>query len=125
MGSDDQSINVVFDTGTLGLAVQGSACTTNCAAALYDETVSGSAGSTPWTYTYKSSQTEDYWITATGVDNTDIIKIDGDTLNTARFYLVNSLSMASGDTFTPSETGWLGLTMNKGTNADGTFDFIE
>jgi len=80
MGSGDASVSVVFDTGSLGLAVQGSACTTNCAASVYDETGSThyAAGSDPWTYTYKNSETSDYWITATGIDATDSVKIDGD-----------------------------------------------
>lgn len=33
--------------------------------------------------------------------------------------------MASGDSFTPAETGWLGLTLNEAAGAVDTFDFIE
>ena len=73
MGSTDASVNVVFDTGSLGLAVQGSTCTTNCAAAVYDETSSTAyvAGSTAWARTYKNSQESEYWINAVGIDADD------------------------------------------------------
>jgi len=57
MGSGPAGVNVVFDTGNLGLAVQGSSCVTDCAAAVYDETSSTnySPGSTAWTHTYKTA----------------------------------------------------------------------
>ena len=57
LGSATEAVSVVFDTGSVGLAVMGTACTTNCAAATYTETSSTdySATATGWTRTYKTS----------------------------------------------------------------------
>ena len=128
MGDSDTAVSVVFDTGSLGLAVQGSACTTNCAGTVYNAAGSGSyvAGSTPWSHTYETNQQEAYWIKASGVDATDKITIASpDILTAGRFYLISSLSTTSGDAFTPVNTGWLGLTLNAEAGAVNTFDFIE
>ena len=60
LGSGAESVSVVLDTGSVGLAVMDTACTTNCAAATYTETSSTdySATATGWSYTYKTSQAE-------------------------------------------------------------------
>ena len=127
MGSSSTGVNVVFDTGNLGLAVQGSSCTTDCASTVYDETSSGnySTASTPWTNTYKTSQQPAYWINVTGIEAQDSVSFDSDTVNPLQFYLIESMSMTSGDSFTPENTGWLGLTLNNEAAAVTTFDFIE
>ena len=127
MGDPDTAVSVVFDTGSLGLAVQGPACTTNCAVTTYNAVGSADyvADTTAWTHVYKNNKQSDYWITATGTEATDKITIDSDNLPAARFYLISGLSITSADAFTPVNTGWLGLTLNAEATAVNTFDFIE
>ena len=64
LGSASEAVSVVFDTGSTGLAVQGTACTTNCAASTYTETGSSdySPTATAFSATYKTSEAENYWI---------------------------------------------------------------
>ena len=94
MGSAAEAVSVVFDTGSLGLAVQGSACVTNCAADTYDETGSSdySATATGWSRTYRTSQAENYWINASGVVAEDSITVDSQAINPFKFYMLSSLS---------------------------------
>ena len=78
MGSASEAVAVVFDTGSLGLAVQGTSCTTNCASTTYTETSSTdySATANPITKTFRTSQAENYWINASGVEAEDSITLD-------------------------------------------------
>ena len=127
MGSASEAVAVVFDTGSLGLAVQGTGCTTNCASTKYTESGSTdySPTATPASMTFRTSQAENYWITASGVEAQDSITLDSQAINPFKFYMLSSLTQASGDSFTPDWTGWLGLTYNMASGASNDFDFIE
>ena len=127
MGSASEAVSVVFDTGSLGLAVQGSSCTSNCAADTYDETGSSdySATATGWSRTYRTSQAENYWIEASGVEAEDSITLDSTSISPLKMYMISAMSQASGESFTPDNAGWLGLTYNMESGASNDFDFIE
>ena len=94
MGSASEAVAVVFDTGSLGLAVQGTGCTTNCASTTYTETGSSdySATATPASMTFRTSQAENYWINASGVEAEDSITVDSQAINPFKFYMLSSLS---------------------------------
>jgi hypothetical protein len=94
MGSASEAVSVVFDTGSLGLAVQGSSCVTNCAADTYDETGSSdySATATGWSRTYRTSQAENYWIEASGVEAEDSITLDSTSISPLKMYMISAMS---------------------------------
>lgn len=126
MGSAGTSVNVVFDTASIGLAVMGSTCTTNCAATVYDETGSSDYvnNNAVYTNTFANNKNPPYWYQVTGNSATDRVAIDADT-STYNLFLITGMSDTQGSTFTPVETGWLGLAYNRAPGYSDSYDFLE
>ena len=122
MGDGPTNVDVIFDTSSLGLAVQGTGCSGDCATTLY-ATGGGSytdnGGS--WSHTYRTSQQSDYWFAAEGVKAQDKVTIDSEELVT-KMYTINSVEIEGDEV--PQNTGWLGLTLNAA-GGSTEYDFIE
>ena len=129
MGSASATVKVVLDTSSVGLAVMGSACTTNCVdpSLLYAEGSStdyvndGASHS----HQYRNSLQPVYWWNTVSTTSTDRVHIDADN-NTYKFYLITSNSNPAGANFLiPSMAGFLGLGLNRAPGASQNFDFMQ
>ena len=128
MGSGSTNVKVIVDTGSVGLAVMGTPCSPNCAATLYDQTGSVDytevgAGSA-WSYTYDNNLVYYYSYNSVGKTAKDKVHIDADNA-IYNFYRVESMSNQASTTFTPTQTGWLGLALNMEAGYSNDFDFME
>jgi hypothetical protein len=105
MGSASATVKVVLDTSSIGLAVMGSGCTTNCvdASLLYAE-----GSSTDYvndgvsrSHQYRNNLQSVYWWNTVSTTSTDRVHIDSDN-NTYKFYLITSNSNPAGTSTFPS-----------------------